>query len=85
MFNDKRVLGVVLLNGGVIIASVYALMVVAVGVFDEAHPVGKLRGVIYISGLVVVPLALVLLVAGGTVLLSRKRRAPERGRGNERE
>lgn len=84
MLNDKRVLGLVLLNCGVILASAYALMVVTVGLFDEAHPVGKLRGIVYISGLVVVPAALVLLVAGGTVLLSRKSRTPERGQGKNR-
>jgi len=69
---EKRVVGLVLLNGGVITLSLYALTAGAVSFIDDAHLLGRLRGIIYISGLAVVPAALVLLVAGGSVLFSRK-------------
>jgi len=80
MTYDKRVLGLILLNGGVIVGSVYGLMAVAVTVLDDAHPLGRMRGIIYMAGLVVVPLAFVLLVAGGTVLVSRTQRQSKRTR-----
>jgi hypothetical protein len=78
MATDKRVLGLVLLNCGVILGSLYGLVAVAATMFDDVHPVGRLRGGVYLAGLLVVPVALVLSVAGGTVLLSRNLRQSKR-------
>jgi hypothetical protein len=80
MTYDKRIVGLLLLNSGVILGSVYGVIAVAVTVIDDAHSLGRMRGVIYMAGLVIVPLTLVFLVAGGTVLLSRTLRHSKRAR-----
>jgi hypothetical protein len=72
---DRRVLALILLNGGVILASVYGSLAAIATLFADTNLVGRARGVIYMGGLLVVPLVLVLFVAGGAALIGSKERS----------
>ena len=72
---EKRILGLVLLNGGIILASIYASLAAVAAICEDEHPIGRARGVIYVGGLLVAPLVMALLVAGCTALVSRSKRS----------
>lgn len=69
-----RILAVSLLWCGVLVIALYTGVAIVVGLFSDSEALGRFRGVIYLSGLLVVPIALALVVAGGGLLMSQRRK-----------
>jgi len=67
-----RTWGLSLLGSGMLLSCSYGAALLALAFFGWGGWVGRLRGILYLSGLIVVPATLVLLIAGCTLLLRKK-------------
>jgi len=75
MKSQRRVvLGLFLLLCATTLAALYAGAAYVVTVLGDTDPIGRARGLVYLSGLIAVPGALVLGVIATTLLIGRSNR-----------
>jgi hypothetical protein len=70
--NDKRLAGLAFVSSGGILSAMYGVSLVAATILDEAHPLARFKALVYGVGVLIVPVALTLFIAGGSFLLDRR-------------